>query len=98
MSDQNEWPEVHQEIDIGNGVTITFVEYDGEVVGLNEAHKDKHGNKCFGYVAFDGSQYTPKDAPKWKVISKDPLTLEPSILCRKCGNHGFIRNGRWVAA
>lgn len=31
----------------------------------------------------------------WQVLSWDPLTLDPSILCH-CGDHGHIRQGRWV--
>lgn len=40
------------------------------------------------------------DAPRhvWRVESWDPLTLSPSLLCRRCGDHGFIREGRWVPA
>src|SRR5215472_13312006 len=34
---------------------------------------------------------------RWQVVSFDPLTLTPSVLC-KCGDHGFITNGQWVAA
>lgn len=34
----------------------------------------------------------------WTVQSWEPLTLSPSILCRRCGDHGFIREGRWVPA
>jgi len=30
-----------------------------------------------------------------KMISADPLTLEPSIICQQCGLHGWIRDGRW---
>lgn len=32
------------------------------------------------------------------IVQRDPLTISPSILCPDCGTHGFIRNGRWVAA
>jgi hypothetical protein len=32
------------------------------------------------------------------MVSRDPLTLSPSLLCRQCGLHGWIRNGRWEAA
>ena len=35
--------------------------------------------------------------PWWTVESEEPLTLTPSIAC-ECGLHGFIRDGRWVAA
>lgn len=38
-------------------------------------------------------------APTWTTESADPLTLSPSILCTAegCGDHGYIREGRWVA-
>jgi hypothetical protein len=36
--------------------------------------------------------------PTWEVESLDPLTISPSVLCRRCGDHGFIRGGRWVRA
>lgn len=34
----------------------------------------------------------------WTVVSLDPLTLTPSLACRVCGDHGFIREGTWVPA
>lgn len=34
----------------------------------------------------------------WQVESWDPLTLGPSIRCLRCGDHGFVREGRWVPA
>jgi hypothetical protein len=33
-----------------------------------------------------------------EVISLAPLTISPSVLCRDCGLHGFIRNGAWESA
>lgn len=36
--------------------------------------------------------------PGHTVISLDPVTISPSILCDDCGLHGFIREGRWVPA
>lgn len=29
------------------------------------------------------------------VVSTDPLTVTPSILCSDCGIHGFITDGIW---
>jgi hypothetical protein len=34
----------------------------------------------------------------WRVIQAEPLTLEPSLRCRACGSHGFVRDGKWVPA
>lgn len=33
----------------------------------------------------------------WTLQSLDPLTISPSVRC-DCGDHGFIREGRWVRA
>lgn len=38
------------------------------------------------------------DKALWQVESMDPLTLSPSLLCGRCGDHGFVRAGRWVPA
>ena len=54
---------------------------------------------CEGAATMDGpvtSQIFPAGA-RWQVQSTEPLTLSPSIPCH-CGDHGFIRDGRWVAA
>lgn len=32
------------------------------------------------------------------LVSKDPLTVSPSLLHPVCGSHGFIHGGRWVDA
>lgn len=34
--------------------------------------------------------------PRWNVVQRTPLTLEPSVNCTGCcGWHGFLRNGEW---
>lgn len=33
----------------------------------------------------------------WLMESRDPLTLSPSVAC-SCGDHGFVRDGKWVKA
>jgi hypothetical protein len=92
---EGEWPSAEVLSDIGHGVSIELVEHLGLVVGLNETHTRPNGDKCRGFVAFEGDHFDGT-RPIWRVISKNPLTLEPSILCRSCGNHGFIRESRWV--
>lgn len=32
------------------------------------------------------------------LVSRDPLHLEPSLLWRCCGLHGWVRNGTWEPA
>jgi hypothetical protein len=34
----------------------------------------------------------------WTVERDDPLTISPSVLDPACGDHGWIRDGRWVKA
>lgn len=34
----------------------------------------------------------------WVVVHAEPLTVSPSIMCMKCGTHGWIRDGKWVNA
>lgn len=66
--------------------------------GLIESHPRADGGRCSGHVTFDVPVNAAETRPKWRVLSEDPLTLEPSLLCRACGHHGFIRDGRWVPA
>lgn len=32
------------------------------------------------------------------LVSREPLHIEPSILCADCGTHGWVRNGEWAQA
>ena len=32
------------------------------------------------------------------LVSREPLHLEPSLLWRCCGLHGFVRGGAWIPA
>jgi len=59
-----------------------------------------HGWGFGGAITFDGpvqAKVVP-ERHRWKVESWEPLTISPSILMMKCKCHGFIRQGRWVAA
>lgn len=60
---------------------------------------DQSTGWCEGVITFDGpvQQQVHPGAPMWTVESWEPLTLSPSLLCH-CGDHGFIREGRWVPA
>lgn len=54
---------------------------------------------CEGAVQLDGevSRQVVNERALWQVQSWEPLTLSPSLLCH-CGDHGWIREGRWHAA
>jgi hypothetical protein len=69
------------------------VNFEGKPAGITEYHwTGEHW--CAGFVAF--RDYSPDHG--WDVLSTEPLTLSPSLLCRLCGSHGFIRDGKWVGA
>lgn len=79
-------------------------QYDGipdePKAGIIIDHKKPDGTECSGVCHFDTPvmQKVFPEANHWQVESWDPLTMSPSILCRTCGDHGFIREGRWVPA
>lgn len=58
------------------------------------------GEMCKSAIHFDlpETRHLVSDRARWQVESWEPLTLSPSLLCRRCGDHGFIRGGVWVPA
>lgn len=80
------------------------VRYDGipdiEYCGALVPHRKADGAICMGHVHFDGEAVRKvfPGASIWQVQSQEPLTLSPSLLCCACGDHGFIRDGKWVRA
>lgn len=84
--------------DIGHGVKIQPFEWQGVVIGYHVGHPaPTETGRCLGSVRLAGRPQ-PDNAPVWTVEKESPLTLSPSILCRTCGHHGFIRDGKWVPA
>jgi hypothetical protein len=95
-----------EELDLGSGFSLRWTSWapDRE---LNPQYNDlpdvekfgailtcKHGIE--GSILFNhGESYERifPNRPFWKVISWDPLTLEPSIQTGCC--HGYIREGKW---
>lgn len=71
-----------------------------EKAGATVRHASKAGADCLSAVHFDIPEMLlfGGDRNVWKVKSWEPLTLSPSLLCIRCGDHGFIRDGKWVPA
>lgn len=101
-------------MDLGHGHTGEYVQWapDRELnphrAGIPDEpryallihHTGPDGQPCSGMVTFAGDvqrQVEPDRPNVWQVQSWDPLTISPSVLC-SCGDHGFIREGRWVPA
>jgi hypothetical protein len=103
-----------QPYDFGHGVTGYFVgwapdlelnpQYDGipdePRYGVILNHPTPAGGPCSSCAVFDGEtvRRLEPNRPVWTVQSWEPLTISPSVLCRACGHHGFIRDGKWVPA
>ena len=103
-----------EELDLDHGHKMRWIswspdrelnpQYDGipdvEKFGAIIDHLKPDGSACSGAITFDGEvqrQLDP-DRPRWTVDSWDPPTFSPSVLCRLCGDHGFVREGKWVPA
>lgn len=83
-------------IDIGHDVTIEIRTLEGVPAGLDYWHPCAEGRRALGFIPFADR---PADMGySWTVEQDEPLTISPSLLCRACGHHGFIRGGRWVPA
>lgn len=94
--------------DLGGGRSFRWlVDEDGRRFGIIEHHPkpdDPSGLRCGGYVAWRNPSGNPDDQTveahivvRHRLVSEEPLTIEPSLLCRTCGHHGWVRDGRWVA-
>ncbi len=78
---------------------------DTDRYGASIEHRKPDGTLHSGGVTFDTEivravMALNPDSPGravWQVESWDPLTISPSVLC-ECGDHGFIRGGKWVRA
>lgn len=82
------------QLDANNAVELTGLQNKPGSWGLIWYHRrPDSGAVCSGCLSWD-----PADATHWDLVSLEPLTLSPSLLCNRCGAHGFIRAGHWVPA
>jgi hypothetical protein len=83
-------------IDIGLDIQIKLRCVEGAQAGLSYWHPNlKNPDEiCEDWVNFNMFGWTDG----WDVEQEEPLTISPSLLCHVCGNHGFIREGRWIPA
>ena len=89
-------------LDLGDNHLLRFSRHGGDVVGATEEHLRPDGKSCLGHFYFDLPEtrdlLAGQDRPMWTVQSWNPLTLTPSLVCQDCGDHGFVREGKWVPA
>lgn len=82
-----------------NGIVA---EAGGPTIGYHVWHPCRDGKPMPGAIWLDIPEL-PADLrrdgrPVWQLVSREPLHVEPSVLCRACNDHGWIRNGRWEVA
>jgi hypothetical protein len=99
--------------DLGAGHSFVWIlDRSGKAIGLMEHHPKGPDSTpgalyCGGYVCWTPADEQDVAAP-WKASNhqllagcpgdEQHLTLAPSLACRNCPSHGFIRDGRWVDA
>jgi len=93
-------------IDLGSGHQARF--YRTSIadwpIGAVDMHQTPDGQPCGCSLPFADSPETWRTQadgsvhPGWRVVSYAPLTLVPSVVCTRCGAHGFIQAGKWVGA
>jgi len=107
-ADEREW-----DLDLGDNHKLAFTAWkpdralnpqyaglpDTERLGAIIRHLRPNGEPHEGIIIFDSEVARKVFAgrPMWQVESWEPLTCSPSVAC-SCGDHGFIRGGRWVRA
>lgn len=94
-------------IDLGDGHTITLKRWPDEPDDdanrwhcADYTHLTSDGRPCSGHITLDVPAMVAlwPTVERWTVESWEPLALSPSLLCNGCGDHGFIRSGRWSRA
>lgn len=101
------------EHDLGAGHSFAWLQDGaGQTIGLIEHHPKgsdatRGARCCGGYVAWipEGAQrgVHPAWTARHQLVAGGPgdeasLTISPSLACRHCPSHGFIRDGKWVPA
>lgn len=81
-------------LDSNHAYVLAYMPDGTELAGITEWHRTAAGAWCAGFVPF--KPHNPDYG--WDVISLDSLHIEPSLLCRVCQEHGWIRAGAWIPA
>lgn len=106
------YPGREDEFDLGDGHSFVWLgDREGNTIGLIEHHPKGPDARpgalyCGGYVAWVAAEAQAVDRPytaRHQLLAGGPgdeqsLTVAPSLACRTCPSHGFIRDGRWIPA
>lgn len=76
---------------VADDIAIRALFYpDGEVGIEHVCHRQRDGLTIINAprLQLDGGH---------TIVSREPLTITPSVGCSDCGLHGFITDGRWLS-
>jgi hypothetical protein len=89
-------------LDIGDDHSLEFREWQGDTMAIVVCHHLRpDGSACMHNAPIKGGAWDREfdgHIESWDLMQRDPLTIAPSLACRACGDHGFIRDGKWVRA
>lgn len=91
------------DLDLGDGHVLQWLTFHGAedrhtgAVVYHRTTKTETG-WCCGAIFWERPP-GEETRPVWTVQGQadEHLTLSPSLLC-SCGDHGFIRDGKWIRA
>ena len=97
----NEQKKEH-DLDLGDGHWIDWTSYHGQRCGgiITHTTTKNEAGLCSGSFWTDSRYHIDcgKQGPVWKMAGTDEKpTFTPSFLCA-CGDHGFVRDGKWIRA
>jgi hypothetical protein len=89
-----------RDIDHGHRIQVTRPDTEGVRHFVDEHPRSDGTGPCSGAGrVLNPGQARPDDGRAyWTIESEEPLTLSPSLLCTACGDHGWVRDGRWMPA
>lgn len=92
LAEHNEWVAEHVPNDLGDGDHRWGPPMEGyPATDIMWMHTCKGGRHQLARIDVTSGNFHT-------LVSREPLHIEPSILCPVCGDHGFIREGKWVVA
>lgn len=71
-----------------------------ELIGyvMYHTNRDEPSRVCQSPVYLDVAAAKNAGIPeqhRWQVIHLDPISLQPSIQCLRCGDQGWVQNAAW---
>jgi hypothetical protein len=89
-------PAYERRVDVGSGVFALFT--DAPKTGASRIAIEHVCTRPRDGMTLRVAPFLTGGPSGHQLLSDDPLTVSPSVLCADCGLHGFITNGKWRSA